>query len=224
MATWLVTGANRGLGLEFARQLQRRGEAVVATARDPDAAADLRALDVRVERLDIADPASIEALARKLGDASIDVLLNNAGVGGRGVRFAELDWSDVERVISVNAIGTMRVVQALLPNLARAKTRKVVQVTSRMGSIGDNGMGGYYAYRASKAALNMLTRSFARDMAAEGYTCVVVHPGWVRTDMGGATAPLSPAESVAGLLKVVDHLEPSDSGEFLDWTGARVPW
>jgi NAD(P)-dependent dehydrogenase (short-subunit alcohol dehydrogenase family) len=220
--TWLVTGANRGLGLEWTRQLVARGEGVIATARERSA--ELDRLGARVETLDVADASSVSRLAESLDGLALDVLVNNAGRGGAGATLDKLDWADVAATFEVNAIGPMRMTQALLPNLRAGSRKLVAHVTSRMGSIADNSSGGYYAYRASKAALNMMNKSLSIDLARGGFTCVVLHPGWVQTDMGGAGAPLTPRESVAGMLAVLDGLGPSDTGRFLDHDGQTIPW
>jgi NAD(P)-dependent dehydrogenase (short-subunit alcohol dehydrogenase family) len=224
MPTYLVTGANRGLGLQFARQLSARGEEVLATARRPAEAAALGDLGVEVFPLDVAEATSVAALARGLGGRPIDVLINNAGVGVGHAPLGGLDYDELRRAFEVNALGPLRVTEGLLDNLRRGGRRLVANVTSKMGSISDNGSGGSYAYRASKSALNMLTRSLSIDLRAEAFTCVLLHPGWVRTDMGGASAPLEASQSVAGMLAVLDSLTPARSGEFLDYSGERVPW
>lgn len=222
--TVLVTGANRGLGLEFVRQLQARGDAVLATARDPRSATELADTGARVEALDVGDAASICAFARTLGDQAVDLLINNAGMGVGGKVFADEDFDEVETFFRVNSLGPMRLTQALLPNLRAGSGKTIAELTSKMGSIEDNTSGGAYGYRASKAALNMLNKSMAIDLRREGFTCVVLHPGWVATDMGGSAAPLSADESVRGMLGVIDRLKPSDSGRFFDYSGAEVPW
>lgn len=227
----VVTGANRGIGLELVRQLQARGDVVEACARDPSAADELRSLAgerVRLHRLDVTDPASVHALAEALGDAAVDVLFNVAGVWG-GERqslgtMADLALEDVLRTFDVNAAGPLRVVLALLPHVRRGEGRKLVHVTSGMGSIGDNTRGGFYAYRMSKAALNMMSRSLAVDLRGEGIVSVVIDPGWVQTDMGGPSAPTPVADSVRGILREIDRVTLADSGEFLNWKGNRYPW
>lgn len=224
MSTYLVTGANRGIGLELARRLEARGERVIATARQPGQASALAALGVRVEALDVADGDSVRDLVRRLGEEPIDVLINNAGIGVGRAALGALDYGELRRSFEVNALGPLRLSEALLGHLRRGRRRLVAHITSKMGSIADNGSGGSYAYRASKCALNMLNKSLAVDLAPEGFTCVVLHPGWVRTDMGGPAAPLDVGESVQGLLAVLEGLTPERSGEFLDLTGARIPW
>jgi NAD(P)-dependent dehydrogenase (short-subunit alcohol dehydrogenase family) len=220
----VVTGANRGLGLELCRQLKHAGTEVIGTARDPQTAVDLRALEVRVEELDVAQADSVGSFAERLGDTKVDLLINNAGVGGAGEGIANLDFDDVEQKLQINTLGAMRVTQALLPNLRRGKGRKIAHLTSRMGSIGDNGEGGYYAYRISKAALNMFNRSLAVELVGQGFVCVVLHPGWVRTRMGGSTAPQTPEESARAMLELIARLRRQDTGRFFDYTGAELRW
>jgi len=222
--TVLVTGANRGLGLEFVKQLQARGETVIATARDPEAARELRDTSVRVETLDTSDPASIAAFHQSLGDQPVDLLLNNAGMGGGRVGLEDEDFDAVETFLRVNAVGPLRLTQSLLPNLRAGDGKTIVHLTSKMGSIADNTSGGAYGYRSSKAALNMLNKSMSIELRREGFTCVVLHPGWVATDMGGASAPLGVVESIQGMLSVIDGLQPPDTGRFFDYSGAEIPW
>ena len=220
----LITGANRGIGLEMARQMSQRGDRVVATARDPEAATDLGALNVRLERLDVTSTDQVRRLAAELEPDSLDVLVNNAGIGVRGGPLGELDFEKMLRFFDTNAVGAMRVAEALLPHLRRGSTRKIFNMTSLMGSIGDNSSGGSYAYRASKAGLNMLNRSLAIDLAEDGFTCAVLHPGWVQTDMGGSAAPTPVHESVGGLIRLIDELGQQDSGGFFDFAGQQLPW
>lgn len=224
MTRWLVTGAGRGIGLGMVRALLARGEEVIATARRPQGARELAASGARVLQLDVTDPASVAALAGELRGEPLDVLVGNAGVGVGRSAPGLIDFDELRRQFEVNAIGTLRVTDALLDNLRRGARRLVAHMSSKMGSIADNTSGNAYAYRASKAALNALTKSLAIDLAPEGFTCVVLHPGWVRTDMGGSAAPLSVEESVAGLLAVLESLGPERSGAFLDFSGAEVPW
>ncbi|HKD12352.1 MAG TPA: SDR family oxidoreductase [Thermoanaerobaculia bacterium] len=219
-----MTGGNRGLGLAFARGLAARGDRVIATARRPHEARALEALPVRVEALDVADDGSIEALARALSGEPVDVLINNAAIGEAGPGVALLTPEDLERSFRVNAIGPLAVTQALLANLRAGRRRLVVNLSSDLASISANDSGGWSAYRASKAALNQLTRTFAAEMAGEGFTFIVISPGWVRTDMGGSDGPLSSDESVAAMLPVLDRLGPQDTGRFYDQRGKRVPW
>jgi len=222
--TYVVTAANRGLGLEFARQLHARGAKVIATARNPDAAEELRGLGLRVEPLDVGDDHSTARFAETLAGEPVDVLINNAGVGVRSRPLEDVDFGDMQTFYEINTIGPLRVTRALLPSLRAGAGKKVVNVTSRMGSIEDNGSGRAYEYRCSKAALNMATKSLALDFGGEGFVCVVLHPGWVQTDMGGNGAPVKPEDSISGMLRVIDRLGPDYNGEFLDFTGESVPW
>jgi NAD(P)-dependent dehydrogenase (short-subunit alcohol dehydrogenase family) len=223
-STYLVTGGNRGLGLAFARGLAARGDRVIATARRPEEARELATVPVRIEALDVADDGSIEALARALSGEPVDVLINNAAIGEAGPGIARLKPEDLERSFRVNAIGPLAVTQALLANLRAGRRRLVVNLSSGLGSVAANDSGGWSAYRASKAALNQLTRTLAAEMANEGFTFIVISPGWVRTDMGGSGATLSPDESVAAMLKVLDRVGPKDTGRFYDQRGKPVPW
>ena len=222
--TVVITGANRGLGLEFARQFHAAGARVIGTARRPEAAKELRALGVRVEQLDVADSKSVARLASRIGDEAVDILINNAGIGGREPSFEELDIEGIDRYFQVNSLGPMRVAQALLPALKRGERKLIVNITSTLGSIELNTRGGFWGYRASKAALNMLNRTLARELESQRFTCVVINPGWVRTDMGGPRARLSPAESIGGMRKVISGLTPEDSGGFFNYRGEPQPW
>lgn len=222
--TVVITGANRGLGLEFARQLHADGADVIGTARRPDEATELNALGVRVEQLDVTDPASVEALVASLGDASVDVLLNNAGIFPSWGGIEEVDPDEVLRVYAVNTVGPIRVTQALLPNLRRGHRKLIMNMSSGLGSIASNDRGTMIGYRESKAALNMFTRSLAAELAAGGFTCIAMSPGWVRTDMGGESAPLSPEESVQGMLSVLAGTVVEDSGRYLDYQGEELDW
>jgi NAD(P)-dependent dehydrogenase (short-subunit alcohol dehydrogenase family) len=231
MPTVLVTGANRGLGLEFVRQYAADGWRVIAACRDPDSARELRKLAdagdgrIRMLAMNVADAGSVKAAARALAGEAIDLLLNNAGVGGPpGQKLGGLDYAAWLKVLDVNALGPMRVVEALLDNVAQGERRLVVTITSAMGSIADNRSGGSYAYRSSKAAVNMVMKSLSVDLAPRSIACVVMHPGWVRTDMGGAGGKLSPPESIAALRKVIARLGPQDSGTFLNYDGQPYPW
>lgn len=220
----LITGANRGLGLELARQLADRGDDVLATYRDSASADDLMQLGVRTARLDVSDTASVESLVESLPPGGLDLLINNAGIGVGHRELGHLDYERVSRYFETNAVGPLRLTESLLPQLKAGRRKLIVNMTSRMGSIGDNTSGDAYGYRASKAALNMFTRSLAIDLAKDGFICVVLHPGWVQTDMGGPSASVPVGESVAGLLRVIDGLGPADSGRFFDFSGQEIAW
>jgi NAD(P)-dependent dehydrogenase (short-subunit alcohol dehydrogenase family) len=223
-ATVLITGANRGLGLEFARQYAADGWHVIATARNPERADDLKALPVEVAALDVTDPESVDALAQALDGRPIDLLINNAGIFPRVGSIEEIDFDDYSQTLAVNTVGPVRVTRALLPNLRAGGMKTVVNITSRLGSIAlaDNGV--FYGYRESKAALNMFTRILANELKPEGFTCLTIHPGWVQTDMGGANATLTPEESVGGMRAVIAVKGPAETGTYWSYGGEEVPW
>ena len=227
----LITGANRGLGLEFARQYLADGWEVYGACRDPDSASELHRLadasghKLRILALDVTDPASIKAAAAELDGQAIDLLLNNAGVGGaRGQTIGNIDYDAWAKVLDVNTMGPLRVSEAFVEHVARSERKLIVTLTSGMSSISDNTSGGSIAYRSSKAAVNMVMRSLAIDLAPGGITCVVVNPGWVRTDMGGPHASLTPAESVMRLRHLIDTLGPAQSGKFFNHDGREYAW
>ncbi len=223
--TVLITGANRGLGLAFARRFSADGFQVIGTARQPDKAVELRALGVRIEQLDVTDADSVRRLGAAIGDASVDILINNAGVGAgwRGT-LEDLDIDNVERILQVNCLGPMRVTQALLPSLHKGDRKLIVNITSMLGSIERNTRGGAYGYRESKAALNMFTRSIAAELDPHGFTCIAMNPGWVKTDMGGPNARLTPDQSIDAMVTVIEGLSTEHSGRFYSHGGDRVPW
>ncbi len=222
--TVVVTGANRGLGLEFARQFALAGAKVIGTARRPEAAKELRALGVGIEELDVADSRSVARFAARISDRPVDILINNAGIGSRLIALGDVDVDAIERYFQVNVLGPMRVTQALLPSLRKGDRKLIVNISSNLASIERNIRGGAYGYRESKVALNMFTRTLAAELRPEGFVCIVVSPGWVRTDMGGPRAPLSPAESIGGMIELLHGLKPHDTGRFFDYRGEEIPW
>jgi NAD(P)-dependent dehydrogenase (short-subunit alcohol dehydrogenase family) len=222
--TVLITGANRGLGLEFARQYREAGWQVVGTARDPGDAQDLAALGVRVMPLDVTSQQSVDKLAADLRDEPIDLLINNAGIFPRVGKIAEIDFDDYNRTLAVNTLGPVRVTRALLPNLRLGKLKMIAGLSSNLGSIAENTRGNFYGYRESKAALNMFTKTLAAELGPEGFTCVVLTPGWVQTDMGGPSAPLKPSDSISGMKAVLDKLTPADNGTFWSYDGSQMSW
>jgi NAD(P)-dependent dehydrogenase (short-subunit alcohol dehydrogenase family) len=231
MPSALITGANRGLGLEFARQYLADGWQVYAACRDPSSASELRRLadasdhNLRILTLDVTNPASVKAAAVKLDGQAIDLLLNNAGIGGpRGQTIGNIDYEAWANVLDANTMGPMRVSEAFVDHVARSERKLIVTLTSGMGSLADNTSGGSIAYRSSKAAVNMVMRSLAHDLAPFGITCVVVNPGWVRTDMGGPHATLTPTESVMMLRRLIETLGPAQSGKFFNYDGREYPW
>jgi NAD(P)-dependent dehydrogenase (short-subunit alcohol dehydrogenase family) len=225
--TVLVTGANRGIGLELVKQLRARGQGVtvIGTARDPDDAPDLRKAASEVYQLDQTSQRSVDALARKLEGRSggIDLLINNGAMGGGNGAIDDLDLDELDQFFKTNAVGPMRVLKALLPNLRKGSGKTVVNISTVMSSIANAG-GGYYGYRASKAALNMLARLAAKDLEADRVMVVNLHPGWVQTRMGGEDAAISAKTSVEGMLRVIDNLTPSMRGGLYDYQGEKIPW
>ncbi len=226
MPTVLITGAGRGLGLEFAKQYADDGWTVHAACREPEAAAALRGLGggVRLARLDVTSAEQVAELAGDLRGEAIDLLLNNAGIyGPREYALGQIDYAAWAEVLRVNTLAPLRVAAAFTEHVAMSGQKRMAFVTSRMGSIEQNSGGGYI-YRSSKAALNAAVKSLAIDLAPRGVTAVVIHPGWVRTDMGGAGATIAPAESVAGMRRVFAGLTPDDGGRFFDYDGSSLPW
>jgi NAD(P)-dependent dehydrogenase (short-subunit alcohol dehydrogenase family) len=222
--TVLITGANRGIGLEFARQYSQAGWTVIGTARHPDTAAELNQLAAKVVQLDVTDASSVDRLAQDLAGTAIDLLINNAGIQPLMWTLAELDFDAYEQALAVNTIGPVRVTHALLPQLRAGTLRRIVNITTNLSSIADNKDGGFYGYRESKTALNMFTRSLAAELGPEGFICIVLHPGWVHTDMGGPQAPLQVDESVRGMRGVIDRLAPADNGTFRTYSGEYAAW
>jgi NAD(P)-dependent dehydrogenase (short-subunit alcohol dehydrogenase family) len=227
MPTVMITGANRGLGLEFARQYAAADWRVIATSRTPDKAEALRALAPRVtiHRLDVVDLAATAALGRALAAEAIDVLIANAGISvARDMTAGKVaDGIEAwERTMRVNAVAPLALAGTFHAQVARSEQRKMIAITSRLGSMGANSDGGLYAYRSSKAALNAVWRSFAVDHP--DVVAVLLHPGWVRTDMGGPGALLDAEQSVAGLRRVIANLGKGDSGHFYNYDGSPIPW
>jgi len=230
MARWLISGAGRGIGLQLTRLVLERGDEVLAGVRDPAKAAALESLRgqaggrLQVLALDVADETSIAAAKARVGDRPIDVLVNNAGViGPERQSSIDMDFAGFLRTLDVNTLGPIRLVQAFLPNLRAAEGAKVATLTSRMGSLSLTASS-HAAYRASKAAANKLMQALATDLRPEGISVVALHPGWVRTDMGGPGAEIGVEESAAGLLKVIDGLGVGSTGQFRDWQGEVLPW
>jgi len=232
MPTALVTGSNRGLGLEWVRQCAEREWRVIATCRNPDSAMDLQKLalqqpDLSIHRLDVTTPEQIVELAQELQGVALDLLVNNAGVyfehWGKDP-IGSIDYEAWEQTFRVNTLGPMRVTEALLPHLSKGRRPLVVAISSNMGSIADTSTARDYAYRSSKAALNATMHGLSHELKPKGIGVSLLHPGWVRTQMGGSSAPLSPEESIRGMLSLVDRFEPSMSGEFFRFDGMHLPW
>lgn len=222
--TVLITGANRGLGLEFARQYSEDGWTVIGTARKPNEASELKATGARIVQLDVLDQNSLSAMAALLEGEPIDLLINNAGIFPRESAIQNIDFDDYSRTLAVNTIGPVRVTQALLENLRQGNKKQIVNMSSALGSIGDNSRGGFYGYRESKAALNMFTKTLAAELGPDGFTCLAIHPGWVATDMGGPNAPLTPQQSVSAMKRVIAGLTAEDNGSYRSLSGEEVAW
>ena len=236
MATVLITGANRGIGLEFTRQYLAASDRVIAVCRDPlnaTALQDLQAAGGEIEILaaDLRDADAIASLASEVGDQPIDILLNNAGVYGPraqrdndwGQTFGHINYAAWDDVFRVNTQAPLRICEAFVGNVAASERRTIATVTSRMGSIGD-GSTDSYVYRSTKAALNMVMATLARELRPQGIKLALLHPGWVRTDMGGAQALIDAEPSVRGMRRQIDALTLENSGRFTDYTGKELPW
>jgi NAD(P)-dependent dehydrogenase (short-subunit alcohol dehydrogenase family) len=222
--TVLITGANRGLGLEFARQYAADGWRVIACCRAPNGAPELKKLKAEVHALDVTSQESIRHLAKTLKGTPIDVLINNAGIHGDRRPFGETDVELWKQIFAVNSIAPYQVLAALLDNVVASAQKKVVNITSKVGSIGDAPGGGSYAYRSSKTALNMVMANAAHELRNHGITILLFHPGWVQTDMGGPTAPVTIEQSIAGMRRVIDKATQAETGHFYDYTGRQIPW
>jgi NAD(P)-dependent dehydrogenase (short-subunit alcohol dehydrogenase family) len=226
MSTVLITGAARGLGLDFTKQYAAKGWKVLACARQPEGLKEIKG-DVHHHALEVTDYKAVKALAAKLKDEAIDVLICNAGVGGeRGSTaqdFGTLDPASWRHILEVNALAPLMMAEAFVEHVARSQQKKMIVLSSILASIANNN-GGRYFYRASKTALNMEWSVLAKELAPRGVICVPLHPGWVQTDMGGETATLTIAQSVPAMVKVIDGLKPSDNGRFLQYDGTELPW
>lgn len=225
----VITGANRGIGLGLTKKFLGAGHTVWACSRNPDGARELWELErdygdkLKLVQLDVTDKNEITALAKSLEGVDVDILINNAGIITEGPKdLAGLSAESLIKSFNVNAIGPTLVCQALLPVLQKSSAPRVVNITSKMGSVADNSSGSYYAYRMSKAALNMFCKSFSVDFPK--IVSVVMHPGWVKTDMGGSSAPTPVDDAVADLYKVISGLKKEHSGRFLDPHGKEIPW
>ncbi|MDF2867328.1 MAG: short-chain dehydrogenase/reductase [Gammaproteobacteria bacterium] len=230
MHTILITGANRGIGLEMVKQYAGEGWQVLACCRKPNSATDLQALaktqsQIKLYRLDVTSSEDIQRLTTELSDTPIDIILNNAGIWGpHEQHFNQLKPEAWLEVLTVNSIAPFMLTQALFNNVVNSQLKLVVMMSSIMGSIGENNEGSHYIYRSSKAALNMAVKSLAIDLKNQQVTVVALNPGWVKTDMGGENALLSPQESVQNLRQTLSKLQISDTGKFLNYTGVEIAW
>ena len=230
MATVLITGTNRGIGLEFVKQFLAREDTVLATCRDMGSATELRQLknDTRklhIFELDVSSQKSMEDLTLQLTGHAIDIFINNAGVyGPRDSTFGKVSANEWAKVLQVNAEAPMILTQLLIDNLRDGSDKKLLYITSKMGSIDDNKGGGSYVYRSSKAALNAVVKSISVDLRDSGFSVAVLHPGWVQTDMGGPNALIDVTTSVSKMIDVIDNLNSHNSGSFFNYDGGIIPW
>jgi NAD(P)-dependent dehydrogenase (short-subunit alcohol dehydrogenase family) len=230
MANVLITGANRGIGLELARQYAENGDRVFAFTRSPGKAGELNDLAkssggrMSVLAMDVGYPQSIATAARDLGDEPIDILINNAGIlGGQNQTLENIDFQNWIEAFNVMTIGPFRVVQAFLRNLEAAKEPRIMTVTSQLAA-STWPYGGTYAYASAKAGVNKVMQALALDLRDRNVIVSMIHPGWVKTDMGGPQADITSAESAAGIRKVIASLSKADTGKFYKWNGEIHPW
>jgi NAD(P)-dependent dehydrogenase (short-subunit alcohol dehydrogenase family) len=231
MPTVLITGANRGLGLEFCRQYADAGWNVIACCRNPIQGSELNALShryasIQIEALNVAHFDQIDSVSQKLSDSSIDMLINNAGVydDKKGHGFGQLDYQDWQHSLLINTQAPMKMAEAFMPQIQRGSKKLIVNISSLMGSISDNGSGGSILYRTSKAALNAAMKSLSIDLRNQGVGVLILHPGWVQTDMGGANALIDSKASVGGMCAVIDNFTLVQSGAFIKYDGKPMPW
>lgn len=227
MKTVFITGANRGIGLGLVKHYLAQGWQVHATYRDANQAQPLLNLTTKnpltCHLLDVTDYPSVAQLAKQL--PAIDLLINNAGYfGPKGYGFGHTDVEEWRRVLEINTIAPLKLVEALYPNLSQGKLKHIACLSSKVGSMTENTSGGGYIYRSSKAALNSVVKSLSNDLSEQGFVCVALHPGWVQTEMGGPNAILSTPESAKGLVTVIENTSLNDSGRFLNYDGTEIPW
>jgi len=230
MKTVVITGANRGLGLEFCRQYSQADWQVIAYCRQPEHADDLNALsqnypNLHIFALDVTDHDNIDALAAEL-ETDIDVFISNAGIYGdtTGHGFGNLDYTAWQHTLNTNVISAMKLAETFSPHLGRGPQGLFVAISSLMGSIADNGGGGSILYRSSKAALNAAMKSLAIDLTPQQIGVLIFHPGWVRTDMGGPNGLIDAKESITGMRHIIENFELSQSGQFIKYDGTPMPW
>ena len=224
MTTIMITGASRGLGLEFARQFYNEECRIIATCRNPKDANELNAIgDIDVHSLDVTEDKSVAILADKLRGENIDILINNAGVIGQRDGFGKLDYDIWAETMDTNVFGPMRVAEAFRDNVMNSKKKQMIFITSRMGSITE-AVPNAYVYRSSKAALNMAVKCLSVELEEKGLIAVLFHPGHVQTDMGGQAAPVTPQKSIEGMKNQIVALTRDDNGRFLSYDGHQIPW
>lgn len=229
MKTVLITGANRGLGLEFTRQYAQAGWQVLACCRSPKEATALAQLassfkGIRIIQLDVHDHQQIDRLAAELKGNAIDILISNAGVYGDRHGFGELDYQDWGTTMEINVFGAVKLAEVFAANLALSERAVFAALSSLMGSMADNGSGGSYVYRSSKAALNAAMKSLSYDFARQGTGVIIFHPGWVRTAMGGPHGLIDVDESISGMRQQIENFNMSQTGSFIKYNGMAMPW
>ena len=227
MPTVLITGANRGIGLEFTRQYAAAGWRILAGCRCPGSADDLRGLkgDIAIHALDVADTGSVSAAKAAIGSEPIDLLINNAGViGQRAGKLGNVDYADWNDTLNINLLGPARVAGAFVDNVLASQQKKFATVSTRMSSMTECKAIDFMAYRTSKAAVNMMMTLAANELGPKGATVVLLHPGWVQTALGGPNAVITPKDSVTGMRSVLDGLTPADNGRFINFDGTPIPW
>ena len=226
----LITGTNRGIGLEFVKHYIKNNEKVIATCRNRNSAKDLLELEnttnnLSLVELDVSNPNSINNFTSKIAGLPIDTFISNAGVSGpRNIEFGNFDAKEWLDVFNVNTIAPLLITQKILKNLRLGKDKKLAFISSKVGSIEDNTSGGMYIYRTSKTALNQVIKSLSIDFKEDNFIVVALHPGWVQTDMGGPNALIDTKTSVKGLIEVIDNLTPKNSGKFYNYDGSPIPW
>jgi len=228
--TILITGANRGIGLELTEQFAEDGWQVLACCRNPTDAGKLQALSeqdlaIELHELDVTNYQQMAILADQLGNRPIDILLSNAGIyGSKGVGFGEVDAQEWRQVLEVNTIAPLMLVQSFVEQVAASQQKLVAVISSKVGSIADNSSGGSYIYRSSKTAVNQVVKSLSIDLAGRDISVISLHPGWVKTDMGGPNAEISTDESVSGLKRILQSAGLAQSGQFIEFNGSSIPW
>jgi NAD(P)-dependent dehydrogenase (short-subunit alcohol dehydrogenase family) len=227
MTTFLITGANRGIGYALTEALLARGDKVIATVRDPFNVPEILKTAPRDQMvllgMDVTDDKAVSRAAASLKEP-VDVLINNAGVKGPARQLAlDMDFAGFNQTLAVNAVAPLRVSQAFLPNLRQSKNPRIMTISSQMGALSGS-VSGSIAYRASKAAVNKVMQGLADELKPEGIAVIVAHPGWVQTDMGGQAADITPQESANGLIALVDGLAITQTGQFFRWDGTIHPW
>ena len=228
MKTVLITGSNRGLGLEFVKHYSENNYKVIACCRNTDDANDLYSLSkkndsIQIYALNVGNTDQINVLSNSLQNQPIDILINNAGIY-RSSTLGNINKDDWLDSFLINTIAPFEIIQNFLPHLLNGESKKVISITSKMGSIDDNTSGGSYIYRTSKTALNSMMRSLSHDLLGQGISTLTLHPGWVRTDMGGAGAWIDVNESVKGMIKQIEKLSTNNSGRYIDYAGKPINW